>query len=163
MRHVLHITVVLAFIFSGWAPSAAQNLPYIAIGNGKYKLTRTIRFDTRQWGTVALTQGFVSDGSSSPIPDNHATRMAGFFHDAMYTSSGHLRFLTRAHPRWWSKKMADREYCRLMFKLGANLYHRQLNCAGAKYGNHTRKAWKRYRGRRAKRWAQRGGKWTQKK
>ncbi len=163
MKFTLQFTAIVAFVLMGWGTAVAQNFPYVSIGGGKYKLTRTIHFDTKQWGKVALTAGFVSDGSSSPIPDSHATRMAGFFHDAMYTSSGHLRFLTRPHPRWWSKKMADREYCRLMFKFGAKLHHRRLNCSGVKYGPHINIVWKRYRGRRTTRWAQRGGKWTQKK
>ena len=112
-----------------WPGVAFADVPYRATDDGRYELTRALTFETQAFGTVRLTKGYRSDGSTSPIPDSEATRLAGFLHDALYAASGHLRFPDGA-PKRYSKAKVDAVYCRQMRALGAGA----RQCAGELLG-----------------------------
>ena len=123
--------------------------PYRPVGD-RFELTRPIRFETDLFGPVVLTRGYRSNGSSSPVADSEATRLAGFLHDALYAASGHLRFPT-GRPRRWTRAEADRIYCNQMRRLGAARWHARLNCTGVMAGV-TAKTWRQLAWKRERRW-----------
>ena len=122
--------------------------PYRRVGR-RYELTRDIVFQTDRFGPVVLTRGYRSNGSSSPLPDSHRSRMAAFLHDALYAASGHLRF-PGGHDRTWSRADADAAYCAQLLKLGVAAFRRRTNCTGAhRFGART---WDRLAAKRDRRW-----------
>ena len=133
------------------AKAVAESGPaYRRVGR-RFQLTRPMRFETKAFGTVVLTRGFRSDGSSSPIPDTEATRRAGFLHDALYAASGHLRFPDGA-PRSYTRGQADETYCAQMVKLGAAAWHARANCLGTRRLPQIERRWRRLRAKRERRW-----------
>ncbi len=103
-------------------------------------------------GTVVLKKGFVSDGSTSPIPDVPGSLYAGFLHDALYGGSPYLRFLS-GFPGRWSKKRADDEYCYQMKRLGVSKRHRNINCTGVRLLNPAISPWGFNLAKRNKLWS----------
>ena len=132
---------------------APANPPYRRVEDGRWELTRAVRFDAPPFGTVVLTRGYRSDGSSSPIPDTHGTRMAGFLHDALYAASGHLRF-PDGTPDGWTREEADLAYCGEMVRRGAAAWHVRANCGGVRSLPHIAASWARLEPKRERRWAQ---------
>lgn len=133
-------------------PISSGPRPYQREGR-KFRLTRPIRFETERFGTVVLTAGYLSDGSSSPIADVEGSRMAGFLHDALYAASGHLRFPGGA-PLTYTKEDADAAYCAEMVKRGVPGWHARANCTGVRRLPHIRAAWQRLAPKRERRFAQ---------
>lgn len=125
---------------------------YTSIAGGKYKLTSELAVQTTRFGVITLTEGYESDGSSSPIPDTEETRISGFIHDALYSASGHLRF-SEPGIKGWTRAQADDEYCELMTRLNVATNHQSANCFGVKNLPHIESAWNRLEPKRAKRWA----------
>ena len=121
--------------------------------DGRFELTAPLCFATERFGRVVLTQGYRSDGSSSPIRDGEGSRAAGFLHDALYAASGHLRFPDGA-PARWTKAEADAVYCAEMVRRGVPGWHARANCAGARGLPQIRLAWQRLGPKRERRWAQ---------
>ena len=134
------------------ATTGHTNPPYRRVDGGKFELTRAVRFETREFGTVVLTKGYRSDGSSSPIADDEATRLAGFLHDALYAASSHLRFPDGA-PAGYTKAQADSAYCDEMRDRGAAALHARANCFGVRSLQRIAGSWERLAPKREKRWA----------
>ena len=144
-------------------PYAAPTPPvispaYRAVENGRFELTRSVRFETKAFGPVVLTKGYRSDGSSSPIADVEATRLAGFLHDALYSASGHLRF-PKGAPKRWTKAQADDAYCDEMVKRGAPAWHANANCLGVRTLQRIAGSWERLGPKREKRWVTHRARW----
>ncbi len=131
-------------------------IPYVALGNGEYRLIADISFITRHFGKVILTKGFVSDGSSSPLDDVDGSRRAGFLHDALYRGSPHLTFVD-GFPGQWSKQQADDEYCFQMKRMGVVQRLRRANCSGPKVLPSFFSPWDHHRSRRKKFWERQSG------
>ena len=126
---------------------------YRRVEDGRFELTAPLRFETERFGTVVLTPGYRSDGSSSPIRDVEGSRAAGFLHDALYAASGHLRFPNGA-PASYTKAEADEAYCAEMERRGVPAWHGRANCEGVRRLPHIRVAWQRLAPKRERRWAQ---------
>ncbi len=125
------------------------------LGPRRYKLVKDVRYKTRNFGRVILKKGFVSDGSTSPIPDVIGSLYAGFLHDALYQGSPYLRFLDKK-PKLWTKSQADNEYCYQLKRLGVKKDHRQINCSGVKLLAPMAPPWSFRSTQREKFWASQG-------
>lgn len=143
---------LLVPVASAPRPVSSGPRPYQREGR-KFRLTRPIRFETERFGTVVLTAGYLSDGSSSPIADVEGSRIAGFLHDALYAASGHLRFPGGA-PVTYTKEDADAAYCAEMVRRGVPGWHARANCTGVRRLPHIRAAWQRLAPKRERRFAQ---------
>ena len=151
---------ILCVAASAFAPAIASNAipavrttagdpPYERVANGRFQLVRDVVFQTDAFGPIVLTEGYRSNGSSSPLPDTHASRMAAFLHDALYAASGHLR-LSPKRTAGWTRAEADETYCRQLAAFAVSAFHARANCAGARrFGGRT---WDRLAPKRERRW-----------
>ncbi len=129
----------------------AQNQSYVAISRSRYQLIELLEFDTQSFGKIQLKQGFISDGSTSPLDDDEGSRLAGFIHDALYRGSSYMYF-PDGFPGVWSKAQADREYCHQLKRLGASTSRQKLNCRGPKMLPAVVSAWNYHRRPRESYW-----------
>lgn len=125
---------------------------YIAVRNGKFQIISDISFDTLTLGQLVLKSRYVSDGSSSPLAEVEATRLAGFLHDALYRGSPYLEF-PDGFPGRWTKAQTDKEYCHQLEKPGVSERQQLFNCAGPGLLLSFISPWDHHRAKRQEYWA----------
>ncbi|MEP1205977.1 MAG: hypothetical protein ABJM29_04985 [Rhizobiaceae bacterium] len=128
-----------------------NGLPYVKSRRGQLQTIRPIEFETDQFGRVLILQNFVSDGSSRPFDNEHASNMAALLHDALYRGAPQLTFPDK-YPGQWTRKQADAAYCQQLKLQKARESTQKINCRGLKILGVGEGVWKHHTERRQAYW-----------